>query len=42
MDSQLDTLYTDPISYDSNPFLIYLALKNNELFSIRQGSLEAT
>ena len=39
MDSQLQTLYTDPIRYDSNPFLIYLSIKNNELFSIRKGSL---
>ncbi len=40
MDSQLDgTIYTNPVRYDSNPFLIYLAIKNNEIFSIRQGSL---
>jgi hypothetical protein len=30
MDSQLDgTIYTNPVRYDSNPFLIYLAIKNN-------------
>lgn len=40
MDSQLGTLYTNPLRYDSNPFLMYLSIKNNELFSVRQGSLE--
>lgn len=39
LDSKLDTLYTNPLRYDSNPFLMYLSVKSNQLFSIRQGSL---
>lgn len=40
LDSKLDTLYTNPLRYDSNPFLLYLSVKSNQIFSIRQGSLE--
>lgn len=40
LDSQLDTLYSNPLSYASNPFLMYLAVKSNQIFSIRQGSLK--
>jgi len=29
IDSQLDSLYTSPVRYDSNPFLMYLAVKGN-------------
>lgn len=36
-DSQLDSLYTDPLRYDSNPFLMYLAVKSNQIFSLRLG-----
>lgn len=39
LDSKLDTLYTKPLRYDSNPFLMYLSVKSNQIFSIRQGSL---
>lgn len=39
IDSQLDTIYTNPIRYDSNPFLMYLSVKSNQLFSLRQGNL---
>lgn len=37
IDSQLDSLYTDPTRYDSNPFLMYLAVKSNQIFSLRLG-----
>ena len=39
IDSKLDTLYTNPTRYDSNPFLMYLSVKSNQLFSLRQGNL---
>lgn len=41
IDSQLNSLYTNPTRYDSNPFLMYLAVKSNQIFSIRQGNLES-
>lgn len=40
LDSQLDTLYSNPLSYASNPYLMYLAVKSNQIFSIRKGSLK--
>jgi len=40
MDSQLGMLYTSPFRYDSNPFLMYLSVKSNGLFSIRQGGVD--
>jgi hypothetical protein len=40
IDSQLDSLYTSPVRYDSNPFLMYLAAKSNQINSLRQGNLE--
>lgn len=40
LDSQLNTLYSNPLSYASNPYLMYLAVKSNQIFSIRKGSLQ--
>ncbi len=41
IDSKLDSLYTNPTRYDSNPFLMYLTAKSNQIFSLRQGNLES-
>jgi hypothetical protein len=37
--SNISSLYSDPTNYKSNPYLLYLAIKYNTLFSIKVGSL---